>query len=141
MVNLRDKLCSSRRKTCCGKQRSHCVHLSCSIFVRIKESVIRSAMASPCWSPPHLLSSSHNTKHHLRSTTFSKMTLHTKNHSRKSLFQKLPGRKATLKNNSRTSIKRVAETCAQTLPQKVSPSNSRKGPHSSLAQQHEFGGI
>ena len=32
--------------------------LSCSIFVRLKESVIRSAMSSPCWSLPHLLSSS-----------------------------------------------------------------------------------
>ena len=58
----------------------------------------------------------HNRQHHLDSTTFSKTTLYTKNHSRKNLFPKLPGRKATLKNHSRTSIKRVAETRAKTLP-------------------------
>ena len=32
--------------------------LSCIIIVRLKESVIRSAMSSHCWSLPHFLSSS-----------------------------------------------------------------------------------
>ena len=59
----------------------------------------------------------HNTKHHLDSTTFSKTRLYTKNHFRKNFFQKLFGRKATLKNHSHISIMRVAETSAQTLPQ------------------------
>ena len=42
----------------CGSGAEQLRCLSCSIFVRIKESVIRSAMSSPCWSPPHLLPSS-----------------------------------------------------------------------------------
>ena len=32
--------------------------LSCIIFVRLKESIFRSAMSHPCWSFPHLLTSS-----------------------------------------------------------------------------------
>ena len=42
----------------CGSRAEQLRCLSCSIFVRIKESVIRSALSSPCWSLPHLLSSS-----------------------------------------------------------------------------------
>ena len=41
----------------CGSRAERLRCLSCSTFVRIEESVIRSAMSSPCWSPPHLLSS------------------------------------------------------------------------------------
>ena len=51
-----------------------------------------------------------NTKHHLDSTTFPKTTLYIEN-----LFSKIHGRQATLKNHSRTSIARLAETCEQTL--------------------------
>ena len=32
--------------------------LSCIIFVRLKESIFRSVMSHPCWSFPHLLTSS-----------------------------------------------------------------------------------
>ena len=42
----------------CGSRAEQLRCLSCSIFARIKESVIRSAMSSPSWSLPHLLSSS-----------------------------------------------------------------------------------
>ena len=42
----------------CGSRAEQLRCLSCRIFVRIKESVIRSAMSSPCWSPPQFLSSS-----------------------------------------------------------------------------------
>ena len=73
-------------------------------------------MSSPCWSLPHLLSSSLQHEAHLDSTTFSKTTLYTEN-----LFHKLHGRKATLKNHSHTSLVRAAETCAQTLPQNEKP--------------------
>ena len=62
------------------------------IFVRIKESVIRSAMSSLVGLYHTFSLSVHNTKHHLDSTTFSKTTVCTEN-----LFQKLPGRKATPK--------------------------------------------
>ena len=110
----------------CGSRAERLRCLSCSIFVRIKESVIRSAMSSPCWSLPHIsLPVYHNTKHHLDSTTFSKTTLYTKNHSRKNVFQKLPGRKATQENHSRSSIMRVAETCAQTLTHVMSLTSLR----------------
>ena len=96
--------------------------LSCSIFVRIKKT----SSGQPC----HLLAGLfhifslpvyHNTKHHLDSTIFPETTLYTENLFH--LFQKLlcrkatPGRKATLKNHSLTSIVSVAETRAQTLPQ------------------------
>ena len=53
----------------------------------------------------------HNTKHHLDSTTFSKTTLYTEH-----LFHNLYSRQAALMNRSRTSITRVAETCATPLP-------------------------
>ena len=56
-----------------------------------------------------------NTKHHLDSTTFSKTTLYTEH-----LFQNLYSRQAALMNRSRTSITRVAETCATPLPHFVS---------------------
>ena len=97
--------------------KSHCI-----IFVRRKESVIWSAMSSPCWSLPHLLTSHLPTTHHLDRTIFSETTLYTNNHFRKNLsrlFQKLLHRKAALKNHSLTSIMRVPETSAQTLPQEV----------------------
>ena len=42
----------------CGSRAERLRCLSCSIFVLIKDSVIGSAMSSPCWSLPHLLSSS-----------------------------------------------------------------------------------
>ena len=93
--------------------------LSCSIFVRMKIVCHPvSHVATLLASPQKKLTFSHpvHTKHHLGSTTFSKTTLHTEN-----LFQELHGRKATLKNSSRTSSTRVAETCEQTLPQVMSP--------------------
>ena len=54
----------------------------------------------------------HNTKHHLDSTTFSKTTLYTEH-----LCQNQYNRQAALKNRSRTSITRVAETRAAPLTQ------------------------
>ena len=46
--------CGSRLNVQCSSlSKSHCI-----IFVCLKESVIWSAMSSPCWSLPHLLSSS-----------------------------------------------------------------------------------
>ena len=79
------------------------------ILVCSKESVIWSAMSSPCWSLPHLLSSSppqHEAplgQHDLLQDD----TVHTEH-----LFQNLYSRQSALMNCSRTSITRVAETCA-----------------------------
>ena len=89
--------------------------LSCSIFARMNivchpVSHVISLLVPTTFSLPV-----HNTKH-LDSTAFSKTTMYTEN-----LFQKLHCRKATLKNRSRTSITRVAETCEQTLPQVMGP--------------------
>ena len=72
----------------------------------------------------------HNTKHQLDSTTFSKTTLYTEN-----LFHKRHCRKATLKNRSRMSITRVAETCEETLPQVMGPKSLRS---KSLLQFRQF---
>ena len=69
--------------------------------------------------PCHLLAGLHrifslpvhrNTKHHLDSTTCSKTTLYIEH-----LFQNLFSRQAALKNHSRTSTTRVAESREQTL--------------------------
>ena len=95
--------------------------MSCSIFVRMKKSL---SSGQPC----HLFVGLyvtfsipvHDTKHHLDSTTFSKTTLYTVH-----FFQKYTVDKAALKNHSRTSISRVAETCATTLPQSMRPRSSR----------------
>ena len=112
----------------CGSRAERLRCLSCSIFVRIKESVIRSAMSSPLLvsTTPSLFQSITT-----RSTTWTarpspRRHCTPRNHSRKNLYQKLPGRKATLKNRSHTSIMRVAETCAQTLPQRRSRGRPRK---------------
>ena len=86
--------------------------MSCSIFCARENSL---SSRQPC----HLLAGLyltfslpvyHNTKHHLDSTTFSKTTRYTEH-----LFQSLFSRQAALKNHSRTSISRVAETREQTL--------------------------
>ena len=95
--------------------QSHCI-----IFVLLKESVIRSAMSSPCWSLPHLLSFSLPQHAALpgQRDFLQEDTVH-QNHFRKNLNPKLPSRKATLKNRSHTSSTRVAETCAQTPPKEM----------------------
>ena len=74
-------------------------------------------MSSPCWSLPHLLSSS---PQHEAPPGQHETTLYTEN-----LFQKLHFWKATLKNRSRTSITSVTETCEQTLPQVMSSKSLR----------------
>ena len=84
---------------------------SCSICSHENSLSSRSAMSSPCCLHLTFSLPFHNMKHHLDSTTFSKTTLYTEN-----IFQKLHGRKATLKNPSRTSITKVAETCEQNTP-------------------------
>ena len=71
---------------------------------------------------PSLFQSTTTRSTHLDSTTFSKTTLYTKNRLfARTSSPKLPGRKAALKNHSRTSIMRVAETRAQHTPTGYEP--------------------
>ena len=78
-------------------------------------------MSSLCWSLPHLLTS-HLPQHEappgqhdlLRGDTVHQEPL-------PPLPKTAPGRNAALKNHSLTSFMKVPETCAQTLPQVMSP--------------------
>ena len=102
----------------CGSTAEQLRCLSCSIFVRIQESVVRSAMSSPCWSLPHLSSSPHHEAPPGQHDLLQDDTVHREPLS-KTTWSKTP------KNPSRTSIMRVADACAQTLPQVVCPRSLR----------------
>ena len=109
------------RMRACG---SRC--LSCIIFVRLKESVIRSAISSRCWSLPHLLTS-HLPQHEaqpglhdlLRDDTEHQESFHffQKRHCRKATL----GRNAKLKNHSSHINYESAGNVRRTLPQVMSP--------------------
>ena len=119
------RACGSRLKR--WKQlKSELYHLCAPERIRHQVSHVSSLLV--------VASSSHFSSTTARSTLdsaiFSETTLYSNKHFRKDLFrlfQKLlyrkatPGRKAALKNRSRTSTTRLAETCEQTVPQVLSP--------------------
>ena len=134
-------------RTVCSQSRTNvnaCLWLksrwvSCIIFVRLEESIFRSAMSHPWWSFPHLLTSSppqlaavSGPRDLLQGNTVHRQPLPQEpleplqnNFLMNLYWQTQSGRKTTLKNKSQILKMRAPETCASTLPHVMTPKSLR----------------